>query len=153
MNAISVDEFKTLRKKAFQSARHQISATDWYPTCDDNTLEDLYSEAWLKILNGDREEVNGTFIAKKMVWLYGDLLRKQRAERKWFERYEQRREDEQHVQSAIAGLVDAASPGVREVMKRKFHGYTYDEIAAELDISKRTVNYRVDEFKKEAKHA
>ena len=151
MNALSEDEFQTMRNKAFQSARYHIASINGYHICTDAILEDLHSEAWLKILTGNYEEVNGTFLANKMVWLYKDYRRKQRAEEQLSERYTQWCVDKQYVQSKLADVVEDARAGVREVMKLKLGGYTYDEIAERLNISKRTVNYRVEQFQEEAR--
>src|SRR5258708_26230 len=59
----------------FGKARWIIAARG-YPACDCDTLDDLYSEAWLTTLINKYEYQTATFIAQKMTWLYGDLLRR-----------------------------------------------------------------------------
>jgi DNA-directed RNA polymerase specialized sigma24 family protein len=109
-------------------------------------LDDLHSEAWIRILERDRKVETGTFVAQKMVCLYGDQLRRDRAESNWLAEYERRLSDTRHVHATLAEVVNEAEADVRSVLELKLNGYTHDEIAAALNISKRTVNYRLKSF-------
>src|SRR5262245_324041 len=95
---MSDKEFRTLRARALQSARSQLSATGGNTQCD-NMLEDLHSDAWITILKNPPEKVSGVFIANKMVWLYKDHWRRGKAEKRWLEEYARGQEDKRHVRS------------------------------------------------------
>lgn len=135
-----------LKCDSFSKARRMIAATGYArPDCE--TLEDIYSEAWLSLLRSDHEFLTATFIAKKMAWLYGDLLRRQRAEEQRIAEYTRRSADKQHIHLMLSHAAEEAPPEAQAIVKLKLAGYTHAEIAAQLEISVRTVNYRLESLK------
>jgi len=141
-------EFATMKRIAYYVARAKM------PTpCDFGMLDDLFSEAWLSVVSGRCTRINGAFVGRKMAWLYLDLLRARKAEKVRFENYERQRADERELHSNIQSLLEVAAPNVCGILRLIFDGYTHDEIAVQLNISKRTVNYRLKALRNAVHHA